>query len=473
MVKNVHEEELRLLRQQRTKLEGLLSQIQKMSDGQVYMISGQAKNVVDLAHILLKRFTGEALYEFSIGEYAMTLMMRMPGKLDPPSIILLTQKKSQVISRYAEEVTYEYTQDFSVNFQELRAIFQRFIHALGKYDLRYDYEKKYSKNQPSLFCALIRDRSETMKKHIPAWSKQFLSDAKSYIEVGDVRSLKKLIRQTLIIFERDFIPEAIPIFRADARKMVAEAELKKMLLEIKTNKAKNLNKKPNPQKAINPRRPVKIQKEEFNSRIVEIIDNSEGLYEGNLRYYFKLVFDAPNANNPYHNFRHMLHVLCNAYVAGVFCRFTTIFGKRRFRALLIAAVLHDYGHSGKMGNDSLEIEILLNKFDSLILYEDRDLIPFIRDFISSTKFPYENTVISLGSEILRDADMSQTLTSVWIQQIIFGLAAEREISPLQSLKGQITYLRSMKFYSPWGKKVLIRRVYGKIKETEEFLSLLK
>lgn len=467
MVKTVHEEELRLLRQQRTKLESLLTQIQKMSDGQVFMIGGQAKNVVDLAHILLKRFKGEVIYEFSIGEYMMTLVMRIPGDFNNPSTILLTQKKSKVISRYAEEVSYKYSSDFSVNFQEQRAVFEQLIQALGKYDLRYDFEKKYSKNQPSLFEALIRDSSEKTGKKIPAWSNNFLSDAKSFIAVGDVRALKKLIRQTLIIFERDYIPEAIPIFRTDSRKMVAEAELKRILLEIKTNKAKN-TKKP-----LNPRKPVKILKESPNSQILEIINNSEGLYEGNLRYYFKLVFDAPNVNNPYHNFRHMLHVLCNAYVAGVFCRFAEIFGKRRFRALLIASALHDYGHSGKMGNDSLEIAILLNKFDSLILYEDRDLIPFIRDYITYTQYPYANEVISLGAEILRDADMSQTLTNVWLQQIIFGLAAEREISPLQSLKDQITYLRSMKFYSPWGKKVLIRRVYGKIKETEEFLSLLK
>ena len=44
--------------------------------------------------------------------------------------------------------------------------------------------------------------------------------------------------------------------------------------------------------------------------IPKIIGNEERLYEGDLTEYFRvLFFKSSNLYNPYHNFRHMLHVL--------------------------------------------------------------------------------------------------------------------------------------------------------------------
>ena len=42
----------------------------------------------------------------------------------------------------------------------------------------------------------------------------------------------------------------------------------------------------------------------------KIIANQERLYEGSLTFYFRTwFFMSTNIYNPYHNFRHMLHVL--------------------------------------------------------------------------------------------------------------------------------------------------------------------
>src|SRR5215813_5985961 len=57
----------------------------------------------------------------------------------------------------------------------------------------------------------------------------------------------------------------------------------------------------------------------------EIIGNEERLYEGDLSLYFRILFfESSNLNNPYHNFRHTLHVvwLCHkacgiAFIAGL------------------------------------------------------------------------------------------------------------------------------------------------------------
>ena len=49
---------------------------------------------------------------------------------------------------------------------------------------------------------------------------------------------------------------------------------------------------------------------EITGDIPEIIGNEENLYEGNLILYFcTLFYNANNLKNPYHNFRHTLHVL--------------------------------------------------------------------------------------------------------------------------------------------------------------------
>ena len=49
---------------------------------------------------------------------------------------------------------------------------------------------------------------------------------------------------------------------------------------------------------------------EISGDLPKIIGNEENLYEGNLIYYFQvLFFKANNLYNPYHNFRHMSHAL--------------------------------------------------------------------------------------------------------------------------------------------------------------------
>jgi len=209
------------------------------------------------------------------------------------------------------------------------------------------------------------------------------------------------------------------------------------------------------------------------NKIIEIVNNTEGLYSGNLRHYFKIAFDDRSASNQYHNFRHSMNTLCEGYEGAKYCRYPKTFGKLKFRALLIALMLHDLGHSGRLGNDSLEIAETIKLITRHLLKKDLPLFPLIKDFIFCSSYPHQSTVLHLGAEILRDADSSQTLTDVWFQQIIFGLAAEQAVSPLVCLKSQVDFLRSLKFYSKWGKEVLARRVPTKIEEVREFLELLK
>ena len=88
--------------------------------------------------------------------------------------------------------------------------------------------------------------------------------------------------------------------------------------------------------------------------ILDIILNKDGLYEGDLIYYFRIVFKfAQNLHNPYHNMRHMLHVMWLCYQACSF--YKDEMSPRDMRVLLIAAIFHDFDHLGIRGDDSKNI----------------------------------------------------------------------------------------------------------------------
>jgi len=209
----------------------------------------------------------------------------------------------------------------------------------------------------------------------------------------------------------------------------------------------------------------------MSNSIVSIVNNEEGLYAGDLNHYYKLVFTAPNVNNPYHNFRHMMHVFCRVYEGACYNGYYKEIGPQRFRALLIASLFHDYGHSEKMGNDVKEIATALNFLDEQLLPIDRSLWPEIKELISATEFPYNNEV-AIGAKIMRDADMSQLLSDVWMQQIIFGLAQEMGISPADNLVREIDFLRSIEFCSDWGQKTFKPQIPARVAELTGLLNLL-
>lgn len=205
------------------------------------------------------------------------------------------------------------------------------------------------------------------------------------------------------------------------------------------------------------------------SMILTIVDNHGGLYEGNLRHYFRLIFQAPNRRNPYHNFRHTIHVFCQVYLGGKFEKLN----KTNMRALLIAALFHDYGHSGKMGNDKAEIAKAIMALEEHILDEDRLKLPKIKELIRMTEWPHDY----LGDEseaikILRDADLSQVLDDVWWQQIIFGLSEEFGETEVNMLRKQINFLSGLSFHSAWGKKTYQPKISSRIIELNEFLDIL-
>lgn len=215
--------------------------------------------------------------------------------------------------------------------------------------------------------------------------------------------------------------------------------------------------------------------EAFCGSLPQIIRNDAGLYEGDLAHYFRILFNqAQNLEHPYHNFRHMAHVTVMSYFACDHHR-DELTG-REMRDLLIAALFHDFDHSGMMGNDDLNIARAIRGLDAHLLPDDLPHRDEIVAIIQVTQYPYqvESSELDLLGRIIRDADMSQLFSVAWMQQIIFGLSSEWGKTPLDVLNGQVTFIQNLAFYSGWGQTTFPKSaVDRKIIEIDGLVALLK
>lgn len=203
-------------------------------------------------------------------------------------------------------------------------------------------------------------------------------------------------------------------------------------------------------------------------------------YEGDLILYFRvLFFKASNLNNPYHNFRHSLRVLWLCYNA---CRYYhNELTPRQMRILLVAALFHDFdhpghAHPGEEDPDRINIEIAIAGLRRYIAPDDRALLPEIEAVIEATHYPYKigGNELDLLGKIIRDADLAQALSPVWIQQIVIGLAQEWEMKPLEVLRAQASFLAALPFNTRWARELFPQQLIdAKIDEAAKLLQLLE
>ena len=213
--------------------------------------------------------------------------------------------------------------------------------------------------------------------------------------------------------------------------------------------------------------------------IAAIIGNDRGLYVGDLVGYFHaLFFDATNLDRPYHNLRHMLHVTWLCYQAAQF--YQDRLTPRQIRNLLIAALFHDFDHPGQPhpgadDPDAINIDLAIAGLRRHIAADDRPFLPAIEALIEATHYPYtiSSAELDLSGRIIRDADLAQALSPVWIQQIVIGLARERRASPLEVLQQQPGFLSALSFNTEWARERFPpHAVAEKIGEAERLLALL-
>ena len=214
---------------------------------------------------------------------------------------------------------------------------------------------------------------------------------------------------------------------------------------------------------------------EVRGDIPMIVKGVPAVYDGDLASYFRAVFNhAQNLRHPYHNFRHMCHVLWLCFDACVFYRFDLT--KRERRNLLVAALFHDFDHTGKAGPDDVNIGRAIAGLEQYLAPEDEAEGDKIKALIRASEYSYKlsMTEVGLAGQILRDADLSQALSVAWIQQVVFGLATEWGKTPLEVLQLQSKFHDNLHFATAWAQtKFPPSSIAAKIKEAEELVELLK
>ncbi len=188
---------------------------------------------------------------------------------------------------------------------------------------------------------------------------------------------------------------------------------------------------------------------EFN--IIDIINNVDNHYNGDLRHYFAKVLQSNNRHAPYYNVHHTCTVTKNIYMA---CIYYSI-NPQEARTLLIAGLYHDMGHIGKMSNDDDgNIERANIQLRNDILNEDRNFLHEIENLIAVTRFPFKKNNLRLYEQIMRDSDMAQLFEPDWIQQVIIGLSTEFNTDVVSFLKQQLIFIPHIKWHSDWAKNNL-------------------
>ncbi len=237
MTKN-HEIESYHVQKMRNRLTSLLKRIQSLAEGQMFNVGGQATVASDLSKMLIKPFRGSVLHEFSIGEFHVSIVISIPGKQEFPEIFLTTSLNNQVLSLKHREVEYERSQEYTYNFQDLEAISARLMIGLGNYDLYHDYDYPGEARIHNLFSGLMKKRCEKENKELPAWGSEFIRHARKLVAAGGPETLDKIIRKEISRLKPLVTPEAIPLFRADGRKLMTAAEATKLALSPRAKSKK-------------------------------------------------------------------------------------------------------------------------------------------------------------------------------------------------------------------------------------------
>jgi len=161
---------------------------------------------------------------------------------------------------------------------------------------------------------------------------------------------------------------------------------------------------------------------------------------------------------PYHNNQHLFHV---ARLANQLYRSGWDYNRDRERELIVAALFHDYDHSGGEWPDRLNIQrAQLNASEYLIRHPSYGIsAKAVSDLIAVTEFPFQVEPTNDLERCLRDADLLYSFSEDTIPDIMDGLRSEMErstqseITVTEFAAAQERFINNMVFYTPFARNV--------------------
>lgn len=166
----------------------------------------------------------------------------------------------------------------------------------------------------------------------------------------------------------------------------------------------------------------------------------------------------PSNNLPYHNFGHLENVTLYAFIGCQNADFT----KDLTRNILLAALFHDFNHSGGKLKDSENITLAKKGLaDYLAESNDTEVkVEFVNFLIDITEYPYtiETSKLTIHQKILRDADILQSFfMNNYMQDVVLGLAKELNKTPQEAVDMQINFLSNLSFGTDLANFLFIER----------------
>ena len=150
--------------------------------------------------------------------------------------------------------------------------------------------------------------------------------------------------------------------------------------------------------------------------------------------------------NDYHNNEHMINVFNNAMI--LFNHYKDEYKLTPYNKLNLglAALFHDFNHSGGKLKDSENIEIALVALKEFLdtTTEKSDLYSQIENIIIATEFPHLDIDLDILQKIIRDADTMGGVIDGW-KSVVANLAREYNKSLEEFIPTQIKFLDSVKF----------------------------
>ncbi len=174
--------------------------------------------------------------------------------------------------------------------------------------------------------------------------------------------------------------------------------------------------------------------------------------EYSLDEYFSILLTKNKSNHlPYHNLYHGLSVMRNSYYIDIL-DFKS--DQKYLRELLLAALFHDFNHSGGKSSDK---ENVLGSIDQFLKYskESEEANYRIINIIKATQFPYviDDKDLNYHQKIIRDADMLQACEDNYLQQVILGLSKEFNADLKTFCENQIKFLNNLVLYTDAANKI--------------------
>jgi hypothetical protein len=175
--------------------------------------------------------------------------------------------------------------------------------------------------------------------------------------------------------------------------------------------------------------------------------------------------------NDYHNNEHMINVFNNAMM--LFEHYKDEYELSLYDKLILglAALFHDFNHSGGRLKDSENIELALVSLKEFInTFTKYEYIrPAVEKIIIATEFPHLDIELDILQKIIRDADTMGGIIEGW-QSVVSNLASEYNKTLKEFIPSQIKFLDTVKFNTDYCNQLLQSNKEGIIEELNKMVS---